>query len=202
MLKAIKHGLSNLGNFEGRDARQAFWYYVLFLYVITVAVSMVVTVPMIFQSFMVGIREGIKASQSGDPVATQVATQTAMMHSMTGLFSTSMWIGVVTGFLMLAGLAAAFVRRLHDSALSGYWALLPGAIQVANLMLAPMLMRRMMDNLAQSMPGDPMAGFHAMQSSAGAASLFGWIAIILIIVLGVRKSTPGPNQYGEAPFVA
>ena len=31
MLAAIKHNLANLFNFTGRDARQTFWYYVLFV---------------------------------------------------------------------------------------------------------------------------------------------------------------------------
>lgn len=202
MLKAIKHGLGNLGNFEGRDARQAFWYYVLFLYIVTLAISMVVTVPMMIQGFMTGIREGINASQSGDPVAAQAATQAAITNSMSGMISTSMWLGVVTGLLMLAGLAAAFVRRLHDSDLSGLWALIPAAVQLGNLLLAPVMMRQMMDNLTHMNPGDPTAGFRAMQGSVGAASLLGWVAIIAVIVLGVRKSSPGPNRYGETPFIA
>ena len=46
MLKAIKHGLGNLLNFGGRDARQAFWYYVLFVYLVMTAISMIVIVPM------------------------------------------------------------------------------------------------------------------------------------------------------------
>jgi uncharacterized membrane protein YhaH (DUF805 family) len=29
----------------------------------------------------------------------------------------------------------------------------------------------------------------------------GWIGILIVVALGVRKSTPGPNRYGEAPFV-
>jgi uncharacterized membrane protein YhaH (DUF805 family) len=202
MLKAIKHGLVNLLNFEGRDARQAFWYYVLFLYIVTLAISMVVTVPMMIQGFMTGIREGINASRSSDPVAAQAAVQAAMRNAMSGTISTSLWLGMVTGLLMLAGLAAAFVRRLHDSNLSGLWALIPAAIQLGNLALAPTMVRQMMDNLAHMTPGDPAAGFRAMQGSVGAASLLGWAAIIAVVVLGVRKSSPGPNRYGEAPFVA
>jgi uncharacterized membrane protein YhaH (DUF805 family) len=202
MLKAIKHGLGNLLNFEGRDARQAFWYYVLFLYIVTLAISMVVTVPMMIQGFMTGIREGINAGQSGDPVAAQAATQAAIANSMSGMISTSLWLGTVTGLLMLAGLAAAFVRRLHDSGLSGLWALLPAAIQLGNLVLAPMMIRQMMDGLTHMTPGDATAGLRAMQGSFGTASLLGWAAVIAVIVLGVRKSTPGANRYGEAPFVA
>jgi uncharacterized membrane protein YhaH (DUF805 family) len=202
MLKAIRHGLGNLLNFEGRDARQAFWYYVLFIYIVTVAISMVVTIPMMIQGFMVGIREGMATSQPGDPVAARAAAQTAMAHAMSGTISATMWLGLVTGLLMLAGLAASFVRRLHDSDLSGLWALIPCAMQIANLVMAPMLVRRMVDNLAQLTPAGPTAAIQPIQGSVGAATLLGWGAVILIIVLGARKSTPGPNRFGEAPFVA
>jgi uncharacterized membrane protein YhaH (DUF805 family) len=202
MLRAIKHGLGNLGNFAGRDARQAFWYYVLFLYIVTLAISMVVTVPIMIQGFLTGIREGINASQSNDPVAAQAAAQAAVANAMSGAISISMWLSLATGLVMLAGLAAAFVRRLHDSGLSGLWALIPAAIQLGNLVLAPMMVRQVMANIRHITPGDPAAGFRAMQGSVGAASLLGWAAIIALVVLGVRKSTPGPNRYGEAPFVA
>ena len=37
MLKAIGHGFSNLASFDGRDARQAFWFSTLFGTVVCVA---------------------------------------------------------------------------------------------------------------------------------------------------------------------
>ena len=101
---------------------------------------------------------------------------------------------------MFLVLAASFVRRLHDSNLAGWWALIPGAMQIANMALAPALMRRMFARLSEMQPGDPMAGVRSMQSSMSAASILGWGAILLVIAIGVRRSTPGPNRFGEAPF--
>jgi uncharacterized membrane protein YhaH (DUF805 family) len=202
MLAAIKHGLHNLVNFQGRDARQAFWYYVLFVYIISVAITMVVVIPLVIQAIAAGVQAGIAASQSSDPVAAQMQVQGTVMHEMAGMMSNMMIVSTITNLLMMAALAASFVRRLHDSDLSGLWALLPGAIQVVNVVLAPALMRRMMDNMSQMEMGDPTAPMRAMQGSMGAASLLGWVAIIAIIVLGVRKSSPGPNRFGEVPFTA
>ena len=45
MLDAIRHGLANLLNFSGRDARQTFWYYVLFVYVVTTVVTVLAMIP-------------------------------------------------------------------------------------------------------------------------------------------------------------
>ena len=53
MLDAIKHGLGNIINFTGRDARQPFWYYVLFAYIATTMFSM--------SSLMAGLDDEIRA---------------------------------------------------------------------------------------------------------------------------------------------
>lgn len=202
MLKAIKHGLGNLLNGEGRDARQAFWYYVLFVYVVLTGISFVVLSPLMLRAVFAGIQQGIVAGQSGDPLTGPSAADAAVIGSMDEMMAITVWVGVGTGVVMILLLAAALVRRLHDSGLSGYWALLPGIIYLTNLILMPDLMRGMMESMTQIAPRDPMASVAAMQTSFTLASLLGWLAIIVVIVLGVRKSTPGPNRFGEAPFTA
>jgi uncharacterized membrane protein YhaH (DUF805 family) len=203
MFEAIKHGLGNLLNFNGRDARQAFWFYVLFVYLISIVVSMVVAVPMMFHGVMDGIRVGTAAGQSSDPAAVQAATEAAITGSMMDAMASMMWVGLVTNLLMMLVLAASFVRQLHDSDLAGWWALIPGAMQIANMILAPALMQRMFERMHQMQAaGDPMDGMRGMQSSMSTASVLGWGAILFVIAIGIRQSTPGPNRYGEAPFVA
>lgn len=201
MFEAIKHGLGNLLNFRGRDARQAFWYYLLFVYLIMMAISMIVAVPMVLQGVMAGIQQGMTAGQSGDPVAAQKLTEAAITHTMTDTMVSMMWVGSVTNLLMLLVLAASLVRRLHDSDLAGSWALIPAAMQVANLFLAPALLQRTMERMAQIQAGDPAAGMRSLQSSMSGASILGWGAILIVVVLGIRQSTPGPNRYGETPFI-
>jgi hypothetical protein len=49
---------------------------------------------------------------------------------------------------------------------------------------------------------NPMAGVLMMRGSMGAGQLLAWVAIGVVVVLGARKSTAGPNRFGEAPFVA
>lgn len=58
MLGAVKYNLANLANFKGRDARQTFWYYVLFLVIVQFAVSMVFTIPM-YVSMFTGVFEAM-----------------------------------------------------------------------------------------------------------------------------------------------
>src|SRR5262245_11377819 len=139
MLAAIKHGLTSLTNFTGRDARQAFWYYVLFVYLITMAIGMVVSVPMTMQAMMTGVQQGIANAQAvnADDAATEAAMQAAIMQSMGGWMTALVWVGFATALIMFLGLAASLVRRLHDADMSGYWALLPGVLQAINIALIP-----------------------------------------------------------------
>ena len=54
--------------------------------------------------------------------------------------------------------------------------------------------------MAQSMQRttDPQAALMA-QSQMSIQSLIGWLPIIALAILGVRKSTAGPNRYAEEP---
>lgn len=202
MLKAIGHGFRNLANFQGRDARQAFWFWVLFLYVVTTAVSMVVTMPMTAGAMATGIQQGIAQAGNADRAAAEAAAQAAIVDSIAGYMPLMTAITIATGVIYLVGLAAAFVRRLHDSDLPGWWALLPGGLQAVNIAMVPSQMGRMQETLTASMSGNPLASINAMAGSFGISALAAWGAIIVLVVLGVRKSSPGPNRYGDAPFVA
>ena len=204
MLDAIKHGLSHVITFDGRDARQAFWYYVLFLYLVTMALSMVFVMPLMFQSMMTVVQQGIAQGQAQgqDPAAAQAAVQAAMMNSMSDLMPQIVWMGVITGIGMLLMLAAAFVRRLHDSGLSGLWALVPAACQAVSMATMPSQLAQMQRAMQSADLNNPAAGMLMMRGSMGAGQLLAWVAIGVVVALGVRKPTPGPNRFGEAPFIA
>jgi uncharacterized membrane protein YhaH (DUF805 family) len=183
MLDAVKYGLANLANFKGRDARQTFWYYVLFVYILNVLITMAVSVPMSISMVTSAIS---RAAQNPN-------NEAAAMGAINGMTNTLMWVSMAAGALMLILLAASFVRRLHDSGLSGYWALIPGALQLAALAMMPVSIRRLTESMA-----DLGGGVDALQMQTGAASVMGWLPILIVILLGIRKSTPGPNRFGKA----
>lgn len=204
MLNAIKHGLASVLNGSGRDARQAFWYYVLFLYLVTMAVSMVFIMPIMMQNMFAGIQQGIAQGQAQgqDPAAAQAAVQAIMVDSMSEMMPKIVWMGVATGIGMLLLLAAAFVRRLHDSGLSGLWALVPAACQAFSVAAMPSQHAAMQEAMRTANLNNPMVGMSMMRGSMGAGQLLAWVAMGVVVALGVRKSSPGPNRFGEAPFVA
>jgi uncharacterized membrane protein YhaH (DUF805 family) len=190
MLGAIKYGLGNLFNFTGRDARQTFWYFVLFVYLVTTALTMVAIIPA-----MAGMFSAIfEAASSGAPPESVDAMMPALMADM---FGSIKWISIGSGLAMPALLAASLVRRLHDSGSPGWWALAPGAIQLFAIAMLPRqftLMQDMMKDMDPQTFNNP-----AMMMQMQGTVLIGWVAIGLVIWFGVRKSTPGPNAYGDEP---
>ena len=117
MLGAIKYNLANLANPAGRDARQTFWYYMLFLVITQVVVSTIAAMPMYIAMF----GGAIDAAQSG---ANEQEMNALMFANMRGHLHTQMWVGAVMGLIMAALFSAAFVRRLHDSGKPGWLLLL------------------------------------------------------------------------------
>lgn len=201
MLAAIRHGLGNLANVHGRDARQAFWYYVLFVYLITLALGMAVSIPMTTEAMMTGVQQGIAHAGNPDKAASDAAAQAAIVDSMRGYMPILVWSSFATAAILLLGLAASLVRRLHDSGLSGYWALLPLGLQAINLAFIPSQLGRLEEMLAAQFT-DPLAAFRIYDGALGLGAVAGWIAVGLVIAFGVRKSCEGPNPYGQAPFIA
>jgi uncharacterized membrane protein YhaH (DUF805 family) len=198
MLGSIKYNLSHLLDFTGRDARQTFWYYVLFVFIVNIGIGMILGV--VIAGSMIGT--AVNAAQSG---ASDQAVQAQMATGMSAFMNNFMIYGLVSGALNCLLLAAAFVRRLHDSNSSGWWALLALAAQGAAAMISIRLFGTMQplmrDMMNQTGPMDParMQALIQAQSHIGFYGLVGWIAPIVVMVFGVMASTDGPNRYGAEP---
>jgi len=191
MLGSIKYNLTHLLDFSGRDARQTFWFYVLFLFIIGMVISMVAIVPAMVTMF----QGAFQAAQGGDPEAVNAY----MAASMGGVMSQAVWISGAWSLLQIPLLAGSLVRRLHDSDLSGWWAWLPGIAQAAAVAWSIQTIDDMEEMMAGAMASPENASVLAMQQSMGAASLLGWLPILIVIAIGIRKSTEGPNRFAEEP---
>ena len=192
MLDAIRHGLANLFNFAGRDARQTFWYYVLFLFVLQYGLSLVVTLPMTFA----GMADSFRMASHG---ASPAEVNAAMVASMSAMLGMTVWVSVISGIILLLMLAASFVRRLHDSGLSGWWMALPAAIHLINIARMPAQMAQAQAAMI-AMQTNPGPGAFAAQFEGQVGwMVLGWSALAVMIVLGTRKSTPGDNRFGPEP---
>lgn len=193
MIGAIRHQLANLTNANGRDARQTFWFWVLAIVLVRFAVSLAISLPMTAK--MTSLVGATIASGQAD---NEAAMQKAMFDLMASEMPKMVWIGVAVGVVTLLLLCASTIRRLHDSDLPGWIVLIPGTLYAAGLAMMPAQMQRAIEVLRSIEPGkEPDVGA-MMQGNLTQAALM-WIPVIILIVIGVRASTEGPNKYGAEP---
>lgn len=191
MLGAIRYNLASLTRFNGRDARQTFWFYVLFLVIVQYAVGMALSMPMmgsIFTEAVNGAHEGL----------SQADMQSRMMAGMGGYLRVSMIGGFIVGVIGALLLLAAFVRRLHDSNRSGWLAGLAFALSIASKIMIFVKMDELVAATLDVSGGGIQAAMAAQSKMIG-ATLIGWTAMLIVVVFGVWPSGDGANRYGESP---
>ncbi|WEK47016.1 MAG: DUF805 domain-containing protein [Candidatus Andeanibacterium colombiense] len=192
MFGSIKYNLTHLFDFRGRDARQTFWYYVLFLVILGVVGWVVALVPLVGSA----IEQAMKAAQAGLP---QDQVSARMVQGMGPGMVVITWFSAISSLLLTLLTLAAFVRRLHDSDNPGWWA---GLVLVAKLITVTITIQSIGKiEAALQAAADParmqqfqQAGTTPLQALA---SLAGWLIPLVVIIFGVLPSTDGPNRYGD-----
>jgi uncharacterized membrane protein YhaH (DUF805 family) len=191
MLAALRYHFGHLLDFSGRDARQTFWYWFLFLFIVNMAAGFAMTIPLMAKT----MASAFEVARTGNQAAMQAVVVDQIAGSMAPMVELSIALGVAN----LALMAAAFVRRLHDSGRSGVWAALAGAIYAGTLALSWTRigeMTRMVHDAAANPQGVQAM---AIQARMGWQGLIGYVPIIMIIGFGVLKSDPGANRFGADP---
>jgi len=109
--------------------------------------------------------------------------------------------------VMLLRLAAAVVRRLHDSGRSGWWASPVFAIQIAIPIMFATIFPAMFETLGKIRPTMSQAETSAtfdptMQSFSllWSIGMLGFLLTIVLIVFLVLPGTVGPNRFGDDPL--
>ena len=191
MFEAIKYNLRHVADFTGREDRPTFWWYVLFLLVLDILLGLAISGPMMAETFSAALN----AAQSG---ASQEAIQAQVMQRMSEQAMSLVWLSAAIKALIVALAVAAFVRRLHDSGNSGWWAALAVGAQVVAFVVS----YNMLGTVTAAMTSAPSpADLTAMaqQMHRPWIGLIGWVAPVVVLVFGVMKSSAGANRYGEAP---
>ena len=158
MQNSIVRGFKSVLRFSGRDTRSQFWPYAGAAFALYVVASVPVSIILFLDNLEM------------PPDAPE--------HFF------------VAGGLMFAALvallAAAVARRLHDSGLSGYWGLLP----LPFVAYCSSMMLRLNSQFETGQP-DMRLVF-----SISASFLLYSAALIWLIVLLARRSASGPNRFG------
>lgn len=172
--EAIKHGFANLTNFDGRDARSTFWWWVLFLAVIMIGISFIAGIY-----FAASSMSGALASAGSGIDQAQIEAD--MYREMSSTLSSQAWFGAITSLITLALFIASFVRRLRDAGLPVLIAIVP----VATSLFAAYSGISNASEMAEIMAsGNTQAINEAALSSMG-SGLVGWLGYIVVIVCGL-----------------
>jgi uncharacterized membrane protein YhaH (DUF805 family) len=184
---SIRHCLANLLRFSGRDTRQRFWPYAIFIVLLAWAISYVVMLPELMRMFGEIARV---AAEQPDPNMTPEQIEATVYGAMPD-FGFILLVTFIVNLVAAALLAAAAARRLHDCDRTGLWALLPLPSLVAGYLLAPRDFR-------QAMRVEELDGLR-LQIPAMMNSVLLWGLLILLIVLMAQAGTEGPNRFGPPP---
>ncbi|PXA83870.1 hypothetical protein DMC25_17420 [Caulobacter sp. D4A] len=173
MLTSLRHNLTSLTRFSGRDRRRQSWPYagaVLALGFVTIGALNTLAFTSLF---------------------TQVSIQSTPQDDL-ALLAPMFWTVRLGALAMVALLAAAVVRRLHDRGRSGLWAAPTLAFLSVGTTLIPILFGQL---LTQSPPPTwvlVLFGVLLLNNLAYLASL------LMLLILLVKDSDAGANRYGAA----
>ena len=195
MIASIRHNLANLLNPKGRDSRAMFWPYFLTLVLVNILLMAAIAIPT-----FASVLSDLSANASGQPpeVVEAMATQ-AMLDSKlpTTLVRTSLIIGLFNILL----LGTAFIRRCHDAGLPGMVALIPVALQLVWIYFAYAQLGRIGKIVQDAASSQSSGEAVVMQPGMIAQDLIGWLVVLIIILLGLAKSQPHTNSYGDTPGI-
>ena len=125
---SIRHGLSGLARFSGRDRPSLFWPYAAFVVVLVMAGISAVMVPEItgsftkLEQFAAAHPDKVTVERSATSVSYVVHGDHPELALDVGQLLGRMALVLIGGAALLA---AAVSRRLHDSGLRAHWGLLP-----------------------------------------------------------------------------
>lgn len=123
--ESIKRVFKNLTNFQGRARRSEFWWFYLFVTLVSLPLAFVVYIPLMLWGFSVGAAATPNTTSLTDEQATQLVVAVLATVGLAFL------LGLVVFGLTLA----VWVRRLHDAGYSGHWLWL----SLAGLSIVPLV---------------------------------------------------------------
>ena len=108
------------------------------------------------------------------------------------------WLQVGLGVATIVLLCTSLIRRAHDSELPGWIVLVPGALYAGALAQMPGQIEQVMAKLQHMDPTAPPNAMTMMQGQ-GSLVLLSYGAAALVLWIGTRKSSFGPNRFGPEP---
>ena len=187
IFKSIRLNLTRVADFSGRETRAEFWPYAIGLYLLSVAVGILLWIPVMLDMidrmgrYFAKHPEGLPSDPAPYPGAQALPPE--LMPDVSFMILPM----AVVNLLLVLLLAAAVVRRLHDRDKSAWWAALPIPFMIFGEIQGPEAANTMMTG-AQPDP--------AMMLPIALNSLLYWVAFIALVVILAQEGSVGPNRYG------
>lgn len=191
VIAAIKKGVLGIANFSGRSSRTDFWIYAIFVFLLAFGAWSTVMSMEMARTF-----DGVQQYAAANPGKVTISAgpngvSYSIKDGAPGVgpdFTYLLESMSVIALVSIALLAAAAVRRLHDSERTGLWALLPIPFLFGGLWL----MWVMSDGINAN--PEPEMGLFAMLFVNNIIYLatIGFLAFLLL-----RSGSPGSNRFGE-----
>jgi uncharacterized membrane protein YhaH (DUF805 family) len=183
---SLRHNLSRLLRFGGRLSPAHFWPYAGFVIVLTMVGMAVAMLPFLFETMTRMQRFALAHPDQATVTSGPGSYSISIQGSHPELFPdmTPVMIGMAMVFaIAIVLLAAATVRRLHDSGRTGLWGVMPiPFIAFSCARMARLFTARDLD----------MAVFFSVFVS----NLLYLLSLGLLVVLLVRPGTIGVNRFG------
>lgn len=195
-------GLAGLLRFNGRTALHDFWPYGFTMGAIVYAVGAMVSYIASFD-FTFRFNQLLIERQGGWPYpsASEIDREwiNQLPTEMFDLARTLMLYSLIVFAVGAALLAAAIIRRLHDTGRTGFWILLPlpfGAY-------ATYAIYGLFSKLPVFFEIEPQQAavfiFLSEFALAFISAMLWLAALIVLIILLCGRGTPGPNRFGPPP---
>lgn len=190
-------GLAGILNFNGRMALHDFWPYaitvVLVLYGLGSAFGIWLQLEFSNRLGMGGWFD----EAYGSELAEQRAEQALAL--MKDIFRFFMPYAAISLALHIIPLAAAIVRRLHDTGRTGWWALIPLPFSAYGIYLMGNAFSRFPEFMA-TRPADPVIFAVVLEIFVAIGVSLLWIAaVIVLIILLCGRSSPKGDRFGPPP---
>lgn len=166
MPNSIVRGFTQLTRFSGRDTRAQFWPYAGVVTALYIVVGPAVLGPLVLS------------------VADSAQLQSeAEFQNVLGRF---LAMNLLMFAVLVALLAAAVARRLHDSGRSALWGLLPLPFAIYSGVMFFRLISQFMSEAPDL----------TLFFTVFASNMLYLVALVTLIVLLALRSAPGENRYG------
>lgn len=190
-LSLIDH-FKQLATFSGRENNRSFWPYAAIIVGVVMLLFMLSFIPIMnkaiatTQQFAVEHPDQVTISQGPGQYSVSVHGPGAPpLFSAHDLFLS---LGLLFGLGIIL-LAAAVVRRLHDTGKAGWWALMPVPFILYSTVMMPLFFGRASQFASEDFP-------IGIFLSIFVSNLVYLVTLVTLIILLTGKSQYGDNRYG------